>query len=186
MPSGPSQPFIVRSQDAQHPFYFSEQMTGANEEPESMGPRGAPYCNECPGDPEIVNVIPVEQYQTEYTFFTDPSYPETNLTVIRRRGADGQFAEVKLECAPAPLSGWKPLGELEYAHVDLVTGDFQRVTPTCDNGRHHISSSAPFAVTVWGWGRWLGPGNPQPGTSFTSYAYPAGSAIRRLNEVIVP
>jgi hypothetical protein len=28
----------------------------------------------------------------------------------------------------------------------------QAVIPGCDNRRNTITSSAPFAVTVWGWG----------------------------------
>ena len=55
----------------------------------------------------------------------------------------------------------------------------------CDNGRQAMTSAAPFAVTVWGWGsrqvklRGLDTGG-------TSYAYPAGSGLRRLNVVAPP
>src|SRR5262249_42529681 len=65
-------PFVVRSQDAQHPFYLASYMTG-----------GQPF--DGAGDPEFVNVVPPAQFLPRYTFFTDPTYPETNLVVVRAR-----------------------------------------------------------------------------------------------------
>jgi hypothetical protein len=139
-----------------------------------------------PGDPEFVNVIPVAQYMSSYVFFADPTYPETSLVVTRRKGADGRFAEVWLDCAKSPLSGWQSLGgDLEYARVDLLTGAFDPRVPGCDSGRQTIASLAPFAVTVWGWGS----DDVRIGgleTGATSYAYPAGSAVRKVNDVPPP
>src|SRR5262249_20128003 len=63
-------PFFVQSQDANHPFYMSAHMTGwSTVAGSSLDHRG---------DPEFVNIIPPEQYFSSYTFFTDPTYPETN------------------------------------------------------------------------------------------------------------
>ncbi|WP_441291518.1 IgGFc-binding protein [Sorangium sp. KYC3313] len=70
-----SQPFVVRSQDDEHPFYVSTYMT-----------RGAAFQNA--GDPEFVNVVPAGQYLSRYIFFTDPTYPETNVVFLRKKGAD--------------------------------------------------------------------------------------------------
>ena len=42
-------PFAVESQDASHPFYFAQYMTG-----------GDPLSGE--GDPEFVHIVPAEQY----------------------------------------------------------------------------------------------------------------------------
>ena len=162
-------PFVVRSQDAEHPFYAAQYMTGAE------------YINsaEGEGDPEWVNIIPVEQYLDQYVFFTDPTYSETSLVVVRRPSQlTGQFADVQLDCA-GPLGGWIPVGELEYTRIDLVTGDFQNVG-SCSNGRHEMWSDVAFGVTVWGWG-----GNAID-TSFVSYAYPAGASIQPINDVVVP
>jgi hypothetical protein len=176
------EPFIVRSQDRDHPFYLGAFMTGG----------GFPPKPELQGDPDFVNVLPVAQYQAAYVFFTDPTYPETNLVVVRQKGPEGRFSAVKLDCAATPITGWRPLGDLEYAWVDLVTGNFQPAIAGCDNGRRAITSSAPFAVTVWGWGRSSaeGPSLRSPtgkeGTQSTSYAFPAGGAVRRINRVQPP
>jgi hypothetical protein len=72
-------PFVVRSQDDDHPFYMSAHMTGC----QSVSPD--PF--DCRGDPEFVNMIPSAQFLDSYTFFTDPTYPETNLVVVRRSRA---------------------------------------------------------------------------------------------------
>ncbi len=174
------EPFIVRSQNADHPFYLGAWMTG------SMATANGQ------GDPDFVNVLPLAQYQSSYVFFTDHTYPETNLVVVRQRGADGRFADVRLDCAAAPISGWRPLGELEFTWVDLVTGYFEPGIPGCSNGRREMTSEAPFAVTVWGWGTKgvTVPSLIQPGTvsdtTDGSYGFPAGGALRPINRVRPP
>ena len=111
------------------------------------------------------------------------TYPETTLVLVRKRGADRQFAGVTLGCAgAAPLSGWADVGDYQYTRVDLVTGDFQPVISGCDNGRQTLTSAAPFDVTVWGWGsaQVLVGGKT---TAATSYAYPGGASVRTTNNV---
>ena len=160
-------PFVVRSQDAAHPFYLAAYMTG-----------GQDFNGE--GDPEWVNVIPTAQDLDSYVLFTDPTYSETNLVVVRRPSKNGTFADVNLDCA-GPLTGWQPLGPYEYTRADLVTGNFQNVG-NCSNGRHEIKSDLPFGVTVWGWG------SAAAGSFFTqyvSYAYPAGASVAKINQVTV-
>jgi len=138
-----------------------------------------------PGDPEFVNVVPVAQYLSSYVFFTDPTYPDTSLVLVRKRGADGKFADVVLGCSPAPVGGWAPVGAYEFTRVDLVTGDFKPTIPGCDSGRQTISSAAPFGVTVWGWGsKQVKIGADWTGA--TSYAYPAGASVLRANTAPVP
>ena len=158
-------PFVVRSQDNSHPFYLGGYMTG-----------GDPFNRE--GDPEWVNVIAPSQYLTNYVLFTDPTYSETSLVVVRTPSkVDGSFAPVTLECA-GELTGWEAFGDYEYTRVDLVTGNFQSVNG-CSNGRQEMSSTVPFGVTVWGWGAILG-------TRDVSYAYPAGAGFQPINEVVIP
>ncbi|MCA9621073.1 MAG: IgGFc-binding protein [Myxococcales bacterium] len=164
-------PFVVASQDEDHPFYAAQYMTGAEHV-------GAGFVGE--GDPEWVNIIPTAQYLDKYVFFTDPTYSETSLVVIRRPASDGQFRDVQLDCA-GTLGGWQPLGSYEYTRIDLVTGNFQNVG-NCSNGRHEMSSDAPFGVTVWGWGGY----STTLLTAYVSYAYPAGASIQTINEVVVP
>ena len=158
-------PFHVRSQDADHPFYAAAYMTG-----------GQPFGGA--GDPEWVNLIPPAQFQRRYIFFTDPTYPETELVVVRRE-EDGEFADVNLDCT-GPLVAWKPLADgLEWTRVQLVTGNLTKVGK-CANGRHEIESDKPFGVTVWGWGS---AASELVYTKFVSYAYPAGATIRSINTV---
>ncbi|MSP24276.1 MAG: hypothetical protein EXR75_03745 [Myxococcales bacterium] len=166
-------PYDVTSQDSAHPFYVAQYMTGADSPGMNMG------LGE--GDPEWVNVVPVEQYLDEYVFFTDPTYSETSLVIVRQKSKkSGQFADVTLDCAGV-LTGWQPLGELEFTRVDLVTGDFQNVG-NCSNGRHQIGSTIPFGMTVWGWGGY----SSSVLTKYVSYAYPAGASVQTINEVVVP
>jgi len=160
-------PFVVSSQDDDHPFYLAGYMTG-----------GQNFNGE--GDPEWVNVVPAGQYLDSYVFFTDPTYSETNLVVVRTRGSDGSFADVTLDCAGV-LQGWQPVGDYEYTRVDLVTGNFQNVG-NCSNGLHRMSSANPFGLTVWGWGS----AASTFFTQYVSYAYPAGESVKPINTVVVP
>lgn len=166
-------PYVVSSQDADHPFYISQHMTGCS--------RADPTLFDCRGDPEFVNIIPVDQYLAKYTFFTDPTYPETSLVLVRQK-KNGQFADVNVDCA-GTITGWTPLdtsGELEYARLDMVTGNFQPVGG-CNNGRHEASSALPFGMVVWGWGS----AAASIPSLAVSYAYPAGASVKPINSVIV-
>jgi hypothetical protein len=157
-----SGPFIVKSQDTDHAFYLGSYMTG-----------GAPFMDI--GDPEWVNVTPPGQYLSDYVFFTDPTYPETSLTVVRTPSKDpmakDKFADVELECL-GKLTNWQPIGKYEYTRVDLVSGNFVG-NGTCTNGRQKMTSALPFGVTVWGWGT-------SQQTRQVSYAYTAGAGFRPI------
>jgi hypothetical protein len=162
-----STPFTVKSQDADHPFMVFSYMTGSE------------YGSSGYGDPDMVINVPVQQYMSSYVFFADPSYPETNLVLVRSKLA-GTFRDVNLDCLGV-VGGWQPVGEYEWARVDLMTGDFQPVGG-CSTGRHEISSEGPFGLWVWGWGT--------PNTSFftanVSYGYPGGMNVIPINDVIIP
>jgi hypothetical protein len=175
-----SGPFVVKSQDEKHPFYMSAHMTGAAEFDPNM--------NDGRGDAEFVNVIPPGEFMTSYVFFTDPTYPETNLVLVRNKGTDGAFSDVTLDCAGV-LTGWAPVGtsgKYEFARVDLVRHNFAP-QGKCNNGRHEIHSKNPFGLTVWGWG------SGETGAQFkgfysqyVSYAYPGGASVQPINDVVVP
>jgi len=159
----------VASQDAEHPFYASVFMTSAGSY--------SPYVNRAQGDPDYVNVVPADQFLDRYVFFTDHTYPETGLTIVRRKTARG-FLPVELECA-GPIEGFQPVGnsgEYELAWVDLASSGRPLTFPkgTCDYGRQEAKSEGPFSVTVWG----VGP--------YVSYGYAAGSGSRPLNPVTAP
>jgi hypothetical protein len=162
-------PFTVESQDKDHPFMMFTYMTSSNAVADGYG------------DPDFVTSVPPEQYLQNYVFFTDPTYPETNLVMVRARGIDNNFHDVMLDCS-GPITGWQPIGngEYEYARKDLVTGNFGNVG-SCSTGRHEIKSDAPFGLWVWGWG------TPNTGT-FTanvSYGYPGGMNVSPINDVIL-
>jgi hypothetical protein len=179
-------PFVVSSQDANHPFYVSAHMTGAAEFDPSQKP-GSSAPADGRGDAEFVNVIPPDEFLDSYVFFTDPTYPETDLVIVRTQGPKG-FEDVTLDCA-GTLGGWMPIGtssKYEYTRFDLVTGDFAG-NGSCNNGRHQIKSAAPFGVTVWGWGS-AATGEMGKGfyTQYVSYAYPAGAGVAPINTVVIP
>lgn len=179
-----SVPFVVKSQDAAHPFLLLGYMTGANSV--TTGEADAGH-----GDPDVVRMVPPGQYLNRYVFFTDPTYPETNLVVVRKKGEAG-FSPVSLDCK-GELDGFVPIGssgEYEYARVDLVRHDFEP-QGACDNGRHEMTSEGLFGLWIWAWG---GPdtqgGECLPGqdgySCYVSYGYPAGEGLAALNNVEFP
>jgi len=171
-------PFVVKSQDLKHPFMLFGYMTGG-------------HAFEEYGDPDFVRVVPPPQWLDKYLYFTDPTYPETNLVVVRKRTQAGTFEDVELDCY-GKLEGWTPLGpDFEMTRTDLVRHDFEP-QGKCDNGVHAMKSTVPFGVTVWGWGT----PETSKGTcddktdplSFTcnvSYAYPAGERVLNVNDIVV-
>lgn len=166
-------PFVVSSQDKDHPFFIAGYMTGA-------ATLYDPVHGEGYGDPEFVRSVPTDQYMNRYVFFTDPTYPETNLVVTRVKGDKG-FVDVSLDCA-GTLSGWQDMDAThQFTRIDLVRHDFVP-QGKCDNGRHEMTSDAPFGLTVWGWG------TPETTTftGYVSYGYPAGQNVAQLTTVTVP
>ncbi len=159
----------VKSQDTKHPFHAAVHMTGAN--------NGGGGAGRTSGDPDFVNAVPSDQFLDRYVFFTDYTFPETSLTVVRKKAADG-FHPVSLACA-GDITGWQPLGKngvYEYAWVRLTSGfapqTFER--GACGYGRHEATSEAPFSVTVWGTGK------------DASYGYPGGMGARPINDAPPP
>lgn len=173
-------PFVVKSQDPKHPFYMSAHMTGgALFDPAQNGKSGPADGR---GDPEFVNVIPPGEFMQSYVLFTDPTYPETNLVVVRARGASG-FKDVTLDCM-GTVTGWQAVGtsdQYEYVRIDLSRQNFQP-QGKCDNGRHEMKSAGSFGVTVWGWGS---AATGSFSSQYVSYAYPAGASVLPINDVVV-
>ena len=162
-------PFVVSSQDADHPFMLFQYMTGSEAVTGSSGL----------GDPDLVVIVPPAQYLDRYVFFADPTYPETNLVVVRQKDASGAFQDVVLDCA-GTITGWQAIlgTEFEFTRVDLTTGTFQNVGG-CSTGVREMSSTVPFGVWVWGWGT---PATT-PTTRNLSYGYPAGMKVSPINDL---
>lgn len=147
-------PFVVRSQDPQHPFLATQLMRGATGVPGTLG------------DPDFVLLVPPGQYLSSYLFFTDHTYANTHLVFVRR-AVGSSFADVTLDCG-GPLT-WRPLVDPRFQYA---TRSWTRAGSNgCANGIHRASSAEPFGLTVWGT------------DSFVSYAYPAGMGVNRLNAV---
>jgi hypothetical protein len=182
-------PFVVRSQDAGHPFAFAQYMSG-----------GEFFDGE--GDPEFINVLAPAQYLPRYVFFTDPTYPETNIVIVRVKDPMLGMPTVTLDCL-GTVGGWQPVGNggtYEFARVDLSKDNWNAVG-NCDNGVHRIEGTfagpdggpigvAKIAVTVWGWGSprtYSGTDETDPLSSrWVSYGYTAGANITTLNSVKFP
>jgi len=149
--------FSVRSQDTSHPIYLAMYMSGA-ETYSSLG------------DPDFVNVIPNDQFLDHYVFFVDYTYADSNLTVVRRKDASGNFNDVTIDCL-GTIRDWQPLGTdgtTEFAWVDLTRGglDVKTTLGSCSHGRHDASSLGPFGLYVWGM------------DEYASYGFPAGAGSR--------
>ena len=158
-----SEPFTVKSQDSDHPFYLSAHMTGCQY-------KGNGYQI---GDPEFVNVTSPSQYLSTYDFFTDVTMGYTHLVLVRKLGDQGTFKDVTLDCLGV-VKGWRPVGksgQYETVGVDLV--DRGLPVGSCNNGYHTARSDGAFGLTVWGW------------DTAVSYAYPAGARIAPINDITI-
>jgi IgGFc binding protein len=157
------EPFVVRSQDAAHPFYVTVLMTGANASSNRIG------------DPEVAMVVPTDQWLDTYGFFSDYSYEFSSIFLTRRKEG-GSFRDVTLDCAGV-VDGWKPISaDYEWTFVELTRSRKGQTYPggTCSDGAHRIQSEAPFTMTVWGL------------AAYASYAYPGGTGLRPISDVNVP
>jgi len=157
-------PFVVRSQDSDHPLYVASVMTGA-----------ATVLSTAMGDPEVAMATPTDQWLDSYGFFTDYTYSLSEVFVTRRK-VGGTFHDVELDCA-GTLTGWKSItDDFEWTYVELTRNGKPRTYPagTCTDGAHRIWSDGPFAMTVWGLAR------------YASYAYPGGTGLRPVTNLHVP
>lgn len=162
-------PFVVRSQDDKHPIYVASYMTAGELAPYHVGTSESATSGR--GDPDFVNVVPLDQYLSNYVFLTDPTFGNTNLVFVR--SAKDGAKDVTLDCL-GPVTGWQRVGSSDYemARVDLVF--LGQPVGNCSNGAHRATSDAPFGLTVWGFDDWA------------SYGYVAGMAAKQLNDVRVP
>jgi hypothetical protein len=169
--------FVVKSQDAIHPFSITQYMPGAGVTGGSM----AGSCSDQPmfgqtcalGDEDWITLLPPAQFLQRYVFFTDPTYATTNLVITRVKGPSG-FSDVTVECLGAPVTGWMNVdtaGTYQVAHVDLVRGT--KPVANCNGSNNQATSAGKFGINVWGtdW--------------FASYGYPAGGNIGSINQVTV-
>lgn len=158
-------PFVVKSQDKDHPFFVVTTMTGT----------GTLTTNQQIGDPETVMNVPTKQWLDSYRFFSDYTYQRSVAVVTRQRTNDA-FKDVTLDCAGA-LTGWERINDdYEWTYVQLSRQWMPMTYPggTCTDGPHHIKSDGAFTMTVWGLG------------AFASYAYPGGMGLRTSTSFELP
>ena len=158
-----SEPFVVRSQDAGHPFYAASVMTG------QMGSKSAL------GDPETAVGVPTDQWLDTYGFVSDHTFRHSAVYVTRRR-SHGALHDVTLDCAGV-LTGWEPItADYEWTYVELTRAKRPQKYPggTCTDGAHRISSAGPFTIAVWGI------------SDAASYSYQGGTGLRRATELYLP
>ncbi|HVH99263.1 MAG TPA: IgGFc-binding protein [Enhygromyxa sp.] len=120
------------------------------------------YPNSCPGDPYMVLMVPVEQYQEDYVFLVDSSYDQDFAKLVRPNGA-----EVTVEClGVVPENRWTPIGNSgwDWATIDMNPGE-----ATCEPGTNQANSTEGFGVIVSGQ------------AYAASYAYPGGLALEAIN-----
>jgi IgGFc binding protein len=157
------QPFVVRSQDSEHPFYAVSVMTGADSAELRLG------------DPETAVAVPTDQWLDSYGFFADYSYQISSVFVTRRK-SEGAFRDVELDCTGV-LTDWKPIGaDYEWTSVVLTRGGQAQTYPggTCYDGAHRIHSAGAFSMAVWGV------------STAASYSYPGGTGLRPVTPVHAP
>jgi IgGFc binding protein len=155
--------FVVRSQDAEHPFYVATVMTGAALVASAWG------------DPETTIMVPTDQWLDSYGFYSDYSYELSSISVARRK-SNGVFQDVTLDCAGV-LTGWKPItADYEWTTVVLTRRGRSQTYPAgkCNDGAHQIKSDGAFSIAVWG----LSPS--------ASYSYSGGTGLRPATQLHVP
>jgi hypothetical protein len=118
---------------------------------------------DCPGDPYMVLMVPIDQYLNDYVFVVDDSYDADFLKVVRSAGA-----QVQLECmaAPVPDNRWTQIGasSYEWATIDMNPGE-----ESCMPGTNEASAASGFGIIVSGQ------------ATAASYAYPGGLALDAIN-----
>jgi hypothetical protein len=118
--------------------------------------------NNCPGDPYMALMVPVEQYQQDYVFLVDDSYDQDYAKLVRPSGA-----EVTVEClGVVPENRWTPIGNSGY---DWATIDMNPGEAMCQSGTNQANSPEKFGIIVLGQ------------SAATSYAYPGGLALDAIN-----
>ncbi|MCA9691454.1 MAG: IgGFc-binding protein [Nannocystaceae bacterium] len=137
--------------DATEPVLVAGYMTGAQATPNDEG------------DPYMVQMVPVEQFRTDYVFLNDESYADDYVKLIRPTGA-----AVEVKCfGVVPENRWTPVGNSGY---DVAVVDIHN-DGNCDVGANEATSDEKFGIIVSGT------------APAASYAYPGGLQLEKINPV---
>jgi len=129
-------PFVVRSQDGDHPFSMSRHITGGRTLTSSV--------DDLPGDPELVNAIPPEQYLRRTSSSRIRPTPGRTSSLFVARWAVPSRTWRSTAPARSPGRRCSSSGDLELTRVDLVRGNFEE-QGTHDDARHEMKSDARSA-----------------------------------------
>ncbi len=116
----------------------------------------------CPGDPYMVQMVSVEQYQKDYVFLVDSSYDADFAKLVRPTGS-----MVEVAClGVVPENRWTTIGNsgFDWATIDMNPGE-----ANCTTGTNEATSAQGFGIYVSGQ------------SSAASYAYPGGLALQTIN-----
>jgi hypothetical protein len=143
-----TQAFSVTSVDPDKPFALTQFLL-SNQAISQFGQ---------PGDPAMIALPAVAQFQTRYVFLVPDGYAANFVTVIRVAGAD-----VTRDGVSVAAANWQPLGTIDgvaYEHVALS------VPP----GAHLVESDEPCGIVSVGYDQDV------------SYGYPGGSGLEIISE----
>lgn len=110
------------------------------------------------GDPATGNLIPPEQFRTNYTFSTLPEvqFP-ANFVIVTANNSD--VGTITLDGSPIGAGQFVPIGSSSYSVARLAVG----------GGVHTTVSDNPHGIMALGYG------------SFDSYQFPGGAQLGRIN-----
>ena len=103
------------------------------------------------GDPSMYQMVPTEQFLSDYAFVTGTNYPQHYVQVIRAQGGP----DVKID--NNVVGGYYTVGGFEVSDVKV------------SEGSHYATSDAPFGIVSIGY------------SAATSYAYPGGLRFKVIN-----
>jgi hypothetical protein len=106
------------------------------------------------GDPSLSLAIPTEQFRASYTILVPESYELNLINLTARAGS-----QVLLDDQAVPGFVPVPGTSMATARVEV------------SSGQHDLRADEPFGVVSYGFGL------------YTSYMYPAGLDLKRINEI---
>jgi len=111
------------------------------------------------GDPFMMLVPPVEQFQTDYTVGAfDFGLPAHYINVVV---PDAGIGQVTIDDVAIPAGDFTPIGTSGYAGAQITVG----------LGPHQLAGTLPFGVFAYGFGH------------YESYGYPGGMSVAPIAEV---
>lgn len=142
------QPFTVTSAEPEKSFALTQFLL-SNQYINAFGQAG---------DPAMIALPAVAQFQTRYVFLVPDGYAANYVTVVRVAGAD-----VTRDGVSVAAANWRPLGTLDGV-------DYEYVALSVPPGAHLVESDEPCGIVSVGYDQDV------------SYGYPGGSGLEIISE----